>query len=179
MSTSVSAIALALDHPLARQEKFTLADLRDEPVIGPHADLPEEVMRLWNVDPRPGGSSPRLGPAANTPEECLLHVNAGRGIWPAPASTADHFTPPSWPGGPRRRGADYSRPGVVADRTSPDPSATDLTEPVTPPRDVAAGVGAGARVVTPACRFGARRRDDRPGATAARAGTAAEVRDRR
>ncbi|MFF4089050.1 LysR substrate-binding domain-containing protein [Streptomyces nigra] len=143
--TEQRMIALAPDHPLARQEKLTLADLRDEPVIGPHADLPEEVMRLWNVDPRPDGSSPRLGPAANTPEECLLHVNAGRDIWPAPASTADHYTQPSWPGGPRRRGADYSRPGVVADHTSPDPSATDLTEPVTPyirpgrPRDVACG----------------------------------------
>ncbi|MFC9955857.1 LysR substrate-binding domain-containing protein [Streptomyces nigra] len=143
--TEQRMIALAPDHPLARQEKLTLADLRDEPVVGLHADLPEEVMRLWNVDPRPDGSSPRLGPAANTPEECLLHVNAGRGIWPAPASTADHYTQPSWPGGPRRRGADYSRPGVVADHTSPDPSATDLTEPVTPyirpgrPRDVACG----------------------------------------
>lgn len=92
--TEQRMIALAPDHPLARQEKLTLADLRDEPVIGPHADLPEEVMRFWNVDPRPNGSSPRLGPAANTPEECLLHVNAGRGIWPAPASTADYFTQP-------------------------------------------------------------------------------------
>ncbi|WP_086870535.1 LysR substrate-binding domain-containing protein [Streptomyces viridochromogenes] len=97
--TGQRMIALAPSHPLTRREKLSLADLRDEPVIGPHPDLPEEVMRFWNVDPRPDGSSPRLGPAANTPEECLLHVNAGRGIWPAPASTAVYFTQPSWPGG--------------------------------------------------------------------------------
>ncbi|MFC7908490.1 LysR substrate-binding domain-containing protein [Streptomyces nigra] len=33
--TEQRMIALAPDHPLARQEKLTLADLRDEPVIGP------------------------------------------------------------------------------------------------------------------------------------------------
>jgi hypothetical protein len=32
---------------------------------------------------------------------------------------------------PGRRGADHPRPGVAADRTSPDPSAAGLTEPVT------------------------------------------------
>jgi DNA-binding transcriptional LysR family regulator len=90
--TEQRMIALAPDHPLAARDELSLADLRDEPVIGPHRDLPEEVMRFWNVDPRPDGSSPVLGPSANTPEECLLHVNAGRGIWPAPASTAEYFT---------------------------------------------------------------------------------------
>ncbi|MFI9801813.1 MULTISPECIES: LysR substrate-binding domain-containing protein [unclassified Streptomyces] len=53
--TEQRMIALAPGHPLTRQEKLSLADLRDEPVIGPHADLPEEVMRFWNVDPRPDG----------------------------------------------------------------------------------------------------------------------------
>ncbi|MFD7697332.1 LysR substrate-binding domain-containing protein [Streptomyces sp. NPDC059805] len=53
--TEQRMIAMAPDHPLARREKLSLADLRDEPVIGPHADLPEEVMRFWNVDPRPDG----------------------------------------------------------------------------------------------------------------------------
>ncbi|MFE0173290.1 LysR family transcriptional regulator [Streptomyces sp. NPDC059002] len=87
-------VALPPDHRLADRDAVTLADLAQEPVVGPHPVMPPDVVRFWYVDPRPDGSPVVYGAPAHTPEECLQLVAAGRGIWIAPASTAGYFTHP-------------------------------------------------------------------------------------
>lgn len=91
--TEPRVVAVHPDHPLADREGVALADLSDDPVVGPHATVPREVSRFWADDPRPGGTAP-YGPEARTPEECLQLVAAARGVWMAPASVVDYFALP-------------------------------------------------------------------------------------
>ncbi|MGA4844071.1 LysR family transcriptional regulator [Streptomyces sp. G45] len=92
--TERRVVALPPDHPLAGRAEVTLADLAAEPVVGPHTVMPTEVVKFWFVDPRPDGSPAVYGPEAHTPEECLQLVAAGRGVWLAPASSAQYFVHP-------------------------------------------------------------------------------------
>ncbi|GGM32992.1 LysR family transcriptional regulator [Longimycelium tulufanense] len=92
--TEPRVAALPPDHPLAGRPAVELAELADEPVIGPHSTVPQEVIRFWVIDPRPDGTPVRYGPEGRTPEECLQLVASHRGVWIAPASAADYFTHP-------------------------------------------------------------------------------------
>ncbi|MFK0295074.1 LysR family transcriptional regulator [Streptomyces sp. NPDC090442] len=96
--TEQRVVALPPDHPLADRAHVTLAELAGEPVVGPHAVMPPDVVRCWFIDPRPDGSPAVYGPQARTPEECLQLVAARRGVWIAPASSARYFAFPrlSW-----------------------------------------------------------------------------------
>lgn len=87
-------VALPPDHDLAERGSVALAELADEPVVGPHTTLPREVSRFWAADPRPDGAPAVYGDEGRTPEECLQLVATGRGIWLAPASVADYFSAP-------------------------------------------------------------------------------------
>ncbi|WP_163507434.1 LysR family transcriptional regulator [Fodinicola acaciae] len=87
-------VALHPDHPLAGRGELSIADLADEPIVGPRHGMPEAVVRFWFIDPRPDGRGAVVGPEGRTPEECLQLVAAGRGSWIAPASTATYFPYP-------------------------------------------------------------------------------------
>ena len=87
-------VALHPQHPLAARASLTVADLVDEPIVGPGNDVPEAVARHWYIDPRPDGSPAVHGPHGRTPGECLHLVAGGRGSWIAPASTAAYFRHP-------------------------------------------------------------------------------------
>ncbi|QWF83134.1 LysR family transcriptional regulator [Amycolatopsis sp. CA-230715] len=93
-----AVVAVPTNHRLAGETAIGLAELAGEPVVGPHDSIPAEVRARWAVDPRPDGSEVHYGPSARTPEECLIQVASGRGVWLAPASTASYFTKPvlSW-----------------------------------------------------------------------------------
>lgn len=87
-------VALPPDHPLATRPSLTVADLANEPIVGPRDGMPEVVVRFWFMDPRPDGTPAIYGPQGRTPEECLHLVATGRGYWIAPASTAAYFRYP-------------------------------------------------------------------------------------
>jgi DNA-binding transcriptional LysR family regulator len=87
-------VALRPGHPLAGRTELRIADLADEPIVGPRAGMPAAVVRFWFIDPRPDGTPAVFGPEGRTPEECLQLVAAGRGSWIAPASTATYFPYP-------------------------------------------------------------------------------------
>lgn len=87
-------VALPPGHRLASRSALCIADLAEEPVVGPRDGMPEAVVRFWFIDPRPDGRRAVFGPQGRTPEECLHLVAAGRGCWIAPASTAAYFPYP-------------------------------------------------------------------------------------
>jgi DNA-binding transcriptional LysR family regulator len=62
-----------INHPLAARTTLSIRELDDEPIIrtGNQQDY-------WTVNPRPSGAVPVLGPLANTVEEMLAVVAAGR-----------------------------------------------------------------------------------------------------
>jgi molybdate transport repressor ModE-like protein len=87
-------VALPPGHRLASRPSLTIADLADEPIVGPRDGMPDDVVRSWFIDPRPDGTRAVFGPQGRTPEECLYLVAVGRGCWIAPASTAAYFSHP-------------------------------------------------------------------------------------
>lgn len=76
-------------HPLARSEALSILDIAAEPVI-------ETTLQrdYWAINPRPDGSAPRWGPHADTVEDMLEIVAAGRAICVAPSSIADFYPRP-------------------------------------------------------------------------------------
>ncbi|MGV9231151.1 LysR substrate-binding domain-containing protein [Streptomyces nigra] len=71
--TEQRMIALAPDHPLARQEKLTLADLRDEPVVGPRGSA-----RGGHAALERGSASGRFEPQTGTGRQHAGGVSAAR-----------------------------------------------------------------------------------------------------
>ncbi|MFD7450937.1 LysR family transcriptional regulator [Kitasatospora sp. NPDC059827] len=92
-------VAVPPDHRLAERSQVALADITDEPIIGPHSLIPAEVRREWFIEPRPNSHPVQYGPEGRTPEECLQFVADHYGIWIAPEAMSKHFTHPvlSWP----------------------------------------------------------------------------------
>lgn len=87
---------LAASHPAACREEIGIDDLADEPMIS-HRSASDAWQAFHNVDPRPDGRHPRLGPQVDNLEEKLELVAAGTAISVVPASVA----------------ATYVKPGVV------------------------------------------------------------------
>ncbi len=85
---------LPAGHRLAGRSEVTIGELADDPVV-PHWGA-SPVWEAWhNIDPRPGGRSPRRGPAARNLEEKIEVVGTGRAISFIPASvTAGIQIPP-------------------------------------------------------------------------------------
>jgi len=77
-----------VEHPLARRESLTLADLRGEPLL-----LPRGTEGGWErgdpgVAPRLTDAARAAAPAAARIEELIVHVAARRGVGVVPASLA-------------------------------------------------------------------------------------------
>lgn len=72
---------------VARQDRTSIADLADDPVIL-HSGASPDWEAFHNTDPRPDGRHPRLGPTVSNIEEKLEHVAAGRGISFLPPTAA-------------------------------------------------------------------------------------------
>jgi DNA-binding transcriptional LysR family regulator len=87
-------VALRPGHPLSSRSSLRIADLANEPVVGPRDGMPPAVVQAWFIDPRPDGTRAVYGPQGRTPAECLHFVAAGHGCWIAPASVATYFTYP-------------------------------------------------------------------------------------
>jgi DNA-binding transcriptional LysR family regulator len=87
---------MASDHHLAQETVVSIKRLVEEPfVVGPPST---GIWRdYWLVTEHRGGVAPRLGPEANTIDEWLETIAAGRGVSLTPAST----------------GRFYGRPGVT------------------------------------------------------------------
>jgi DNA-binding transcriptional LysR family regulator len=79
---------LGADHPLARRETLTLADLRGEPLV-----LPRGTHGGWNAElavaPRLTDAARASAPAAASIEELIIRVAAGHGVGVMPESLAD------------------------------------------------------------------------------------------
>jgi DNA-binding transcriptional LysR family regulator len=72
-------VGLPLDHRLAARESVSIKDLAEEPVVTSRS-VPDEVARWWSALPRPDGSTPPLGPRAESVEEMLEVVAMGHGV---------------------------------------------------------------------------------------------------
>jgi len=72
-------VGLPLDHRLAARESVSIKDLAEEPVVTSRS-VPEEVARWWSALPRSDGSTPPLGPRAESVEEMLEVVATGHGV---------------------------------------------------------------------------------------------------
>jgi DNA-binding transcriptional LysR family regulator len=79
---------LSADHPLARRETLTLADLRGEPLV-----LPRGTHGGWTTElavaPRLTDAARASAPAAASIEELIIRVAAGHGVGVMPESLAD------------------------------------------------------------------------------------------
>jgi DNA-binding transcriptional LysR family regulator len=64
---------LANTHPLAARTALSVCELDAEPII-----RTSNQQDYWTVNPRPSGTTPILGPLANTVEEMLAVVASGR-----------------------------------------------------------------------------------------------------
>lgn len=88
--TEPRVLVMRADHPLARRESISIAEVRDETFVAVSGDQ-DDAVAWWTVDPRPDGSHPRLGPRADDIEGLLELVSAGMGVNIAAASAAAHY----------------------------------------------------------------------------------------
>lgn len=72
-------VAVAHDHRLAELTEVSLANLADEPVVTSRS-VPADIARWWAAIPRPGGTTPPLGPSVDSVEEMLEVVARGRAL---------------------------------------------------------------------------------------------------
>ncbi|ONI77065.1 hypothetical protein ALI144C_33740 [Actinosynnema sp. ALI-1.44] len=87
-------VAMRSSHPLARQDKIRIDDLRDEPLMWTRVASPEWVD-WWAVNPRPDGSTAVWGRENDNVEEMLEHVaTATSGVCIGPESMASYYTHP-------------------------------------------------------------------------------------
>ncbi|QSB14250.1 LysR family transcriptional regulator [Natronosporangium hydrolyticum] len=75
-------LAVAADHPLAREESVSLEVLADHPVVQYPAVTSTEFKRDRTPDRTPAGRPVPKGPAGNTFSEMLSLVAMGRGVLP-------------------------------------------------------------------------------------------------
>jgi DNA-binding transcriptional LysR family regulator len=101
-------IALAEDHPLARQERIELTDLDREPMVAFHRRLVPSAYDGMIERARAAGVEMRIVQHVRSASEALALVSAGVGVYRLPASAAPSF------------------PGVVYRELSGLPSATTL-----------------------------------------------------
>lgn len=72
-------LALPRDHPLARRDELTMADLLDEPFLA----LPESTGSLrdyWLAVDARGGHPVRIGAVVHGPEEAVTALGRGQGV---------------------------------------------------------------------------------------------------
>jgi DNA-binding transcriptional LysR family regulator len=84
---------MASDHQLAEEASVSISRLVEEPfVVGPPST---GIWRdFWLVTEHRGGTPPRLGPEANTIDEWLETIAAGRGVSLTPTSTRRFYGRP-------------------------------------------------------------------------------------
>jgi DNA-binding transcriptional LysR family regulator len=85
--------AMASDHHLAEEPVLSIRQLIGEPfVVGPRST---GVWReFWLVSEHRGGVPPRLGPEANTIDEWLQIIAAGKGVGLTPAASQRYYGRP-------------------------------------------------------------------------------------
>jgi len=76
------------DHPLARRESVTLADIRGEALVLPRGTHGGWTAGQW-ISPRLTDAARAAAPAAASIEELIIRVAAGHGIGVMPESLAD------------------------------------------------------------------------------------------
>ncbi|CAM3634308.1 LysR family transcriptional regulator [Kibdelosporangium persicum] len=86
-------VAMRTSHHLAGQEKVSIDDLRDEPLMWTRV-APAEWVDWWAVNPRPDGSAPVWGRENANVEEMLEHVATTSGVCIGPESMAGYYTHP-------------------------------------------------------------------------------------
>ncbi|MET9508992.1 LysR family transcriptional regulator [Streptomyces flavidovirens] len=94
LATEPRVACLSADDPLAAEERITLAQLADHPVVDVPARAPRVWWDFWAVDPRPDGTPVRYGPVV-TDMEALLHAVAhGQAMCFLPAAARHLFPRP-------------------------------------------------------------------------------------
>jgi DNA-binding transcriptional LysR family regulator len=91
--TDQRVAALPVDHAAADRSEISIDDLAADPVII-QGGATDEWNAFHNVDPRPDGSHPLHGPAADNFQEKLELVAAGAAVSFLPESVAKHYVPP-------------------------------------------------------------------------------------
>jgi DNA-binding transcriptional LysR family regulator len=91
--TEPRCVAMAADHPLARRESLSFADLLDEPVVA--APAASGAFRdHWIGAEARGGRPAKIGAVAEHPDDWLSAIASGDGIALAPASAARYYARP-------------------------------------------------------------------------------------
>lgn len=81
-------LILPAGHRLATTDHLSIYDVGDEPLLTLPASFPAHWRDFWTVNPRPDGSTPRLGPTFEDLEEAMQLVALGKGLLVAAASLA-------------------------------------------------------------------------------------------
>ena len=89
IATETRVAGFAVTHPLATRTALSIEELADEPIIDT-----DNQRDYWAVNPRPGGREPVWGPLANSLEEMLALVSAGRCMCITAASVARTYPAP-------------------------------------------------------------------------------------
>jgi DNA-binding transcriptional LysR family regulator len=87
-------LALASTHPLAGHQSLTFADLREESFIINPATSDQGAPPRWLSEQRRHGLRARVAAEANSVQEILAIVAAGRGVCLVPSAVAKHFPRP-------------------------------------------------------------------------------------
>jgi DNA-binding transcriptional LysR family regulator len=93
VATEQRWVAVKTTHPLALQQKVSIDDLRDEPLMWTRM-APAEWVDWWAVNPRPDGSTPIWGPENDNVEEMLEHVATTSGVCIGPESMRSFYVHP-------------------------------------------------------------------------------------
>ena len=91
--TEPRVLVTSSSHRLAGRTSVSIDETRDETFIVVSGGDPE-ILAWWLVDPRPDGSHPRRGPAAEDIDGILELCAAGVGVNIAAASAATHYRRP-------------------------------------------------------------------------------------
>ncbi|MGV9711893.1 LysR family transcriptional regulator [Gordonia sp. NPDC003424] len=91
--TEARVVILPVDHPLAARDSLHFDDIAGERFL-PSATGSPEWIDYWLVNPRPDGSTARLGPPISSVEEMLDYCAAGRGIAITAASVSRFYAHP-------------------------------------------------------------------------------------
>ncbi|REJ04178.1 LysR family transcriptional regulator [Microbacterium bovistercoris] len=89
-----TVLAVPAGHPFARRGSVSIEDLARERVIQVPASIPDYLRAARHLSTTPSGTDVPVGPTADTFQEVLSLVGAGKGVFPCGATGVQYYARP-------------------------------------------------------------------------------------